>query len=88
MKKLRKTQLSDRLRTSERTLSRPAVWDQDSLGLLAEKLLGLWVVDQDLGQVLLVQDEQVSEAVGLHVSRAAVASAPCEQAGQSQHSEV
>lgn len=56
-----------------------------SLGLLAEEFLGLWVVDQDLRQVLLVQDEQVSETMSLHVGRASVASAPCKQADQSQH---
>lgn len=55
-----------------------------SLGLLAEELLGLRVVDQDVRQVLLVQDEEVGEAVSLHVGRASVASAPCQQADQSQ----
>lgn len=59
-----------------------------SLGLLAEEFLGLWVVDQDLRQVLLVQDEQVSEAMSLHIGRAAVASAPCKQADQSQDADM
>lgn len=47
------------------------------LGLLAEEFLGLGVVDQDLCQVLLVQDEQVGEAMCLHIGCASVASTPC-----------
>lgn len=54
------------------------------LGLLAQQLLGLGVVDQNLCQVLLVQDKQVGEAVRLHVGGAPVPSAPRQQADQSE----
>lgn len=50
------------------------------LGLLAEEFLGLRVVDQNLGQVLLVQDEKVGKSMGLHIGCASVATAPCKQA--------
>ena len=53
-----------------------------SPGLLAEQLLGLGVVDQDLVEVLLVQDEEVSESVGDHVGRASVTSAYRQETGQ------
>lgn len=49
------------------------------LCFFAEQLLGLWVVDQDLSQVLLIQDEQVGKSVRLHVGSAAVSSASCQQ---------
>ena len=49
------------------------------LGLLAEEFLRLRVVNQDLCQVLLVQDEEVSEAVRLNVGCTSVPSAPCKQ---------
>lgn len=52
------------------------------LGLLPEKLLGLGVVHQDLRQVLLVQDEEVGEAVRLHVGGTPVPSAPRQQTDQ------
>lgn len=52
------------------------------LGLLPEELLGLGVVHQDLRQVLLVQDEEVGEAVRLHVGGAPVPSAPRQQTDQ------
>lgn len=52
------------------------------LGLLPEELLGLRVVHQDLRQVLLVQDEEVGEAMRLHVGCAPVASAPRQQTDQ------
>lgn len=52
------------------------------LGLLPQELLGLGVVHQDLRQVLLVQDEEVGEAVRLDVGSAPVASAPCQQTAQ------
>lgn len=51
------------------------------LCFFAEQLLGLWVVDQDLSQVLLIQDEQVGKSVCLHVGSAAVSSASCQQTG-------
>lgn len=41
-------------------------------GLLAQQLLGLGVVDQDLVQVFLVQDEEVGEAMSDHVGCASV----------------
>ena len=50
-----------------------------SPGLLAEQLLRLGVVDQDFVQVLLVQDEEVSEAVGDHVGRASVTAPYCQE---------
>lgn len=52
------------------------------LGLLPEELLGLGVVHQDLRQVLLVQDEEVGEAMRLHVGGAPVSSAPSQQTDQ------
>lgn len=45
------------------------------LGLLAEQFLRLWVVHQDLSQVLLIQDEEVGESVRLHVGCTSVSSA-------------
>lgn len=57
------------------------------LGLLAEEFLGLWVVNQDLRQVLLIQDEEVSKSMRLHVGRPSVPSASRQQTDQSQTSE-
>lgn len=57
------------------------------LGLLAEEFLGLWVVNQDLRQVLLIQDEEVSKSMCLHVGCPSVPSASRQQTDQSQTSE-
>lgn len=52
------------------------------LGLLPEELLGLRVVHQDLRQVLLVQDEEVGEAMRLDVGSASVPSTSCKQTAE------
>lgn len=54
------------------------------LGLLAEEFLGLWVMDQDLRQVLLIQDEEVGESVRLHVGCTTVSSTSRKQTDQSE----
>lgn len=52
-------------------------------GLLAEQLLGLRVVDQDLVQVFLVQDEEIGKTMSDHIGCASVAPTYCQQtAGQ------
>lgn len=42
---------------------------------------------QDLGQVLLIQDEQIGKSMGLHVGCAPVSSASRQQTDQSETTE-
>lgn len=67
-------------------MSQAVFWGQDCvlLGLPAEEFLGLWVVHQDLCQVLLIQDEEVGESMRLHIGCTSVPSASRQQTDQSQ----
>ena len=50
-------------------------------GLLPEQLLRFRIMHQNFIQVLLIQNEEVGEAVGHHVSRAPVPAPNSQQAG-------
>lgn len=57
-------------------------------GLLAEQFLGLRIVDQDLIQVFLVQDEEISKAMCDHICCAPVNPAYCKQTANQRDQSV
>lgn len=75
-------------RRQKRKRSRTKTQAKDSSvqpGLLAEELLRIGVVHQDLVQVFFVQDEEICKAVSDDVGGAPVAPPHCQQAANHRH---